>query len=264
MMSPLLPPRFERHEQPFWEHLEDLRRTLMLCIGSLVLGMAIALPLAPTILGWLKRPLAMGGYDPDQLLGVFQVAGGFTVAMRIMLWGGTVLAFPGIVAAVAGFVFPGLVPRERRIIGMALAVASALFAFGVALGYWVILPLTFGVMENANRWMGFSWKIIEVGDYISFVLKLLIAFGAAFELPVIIFVLGYLGIATSAWLRHCRRHAIVVLLIVGAVLTPPEPVTMMLMAGPLVALYEGCIWAVWLVERRRKRAADSPSQFDRN
>jgi len=238
-------------QKPFLEHLEDLRRTLILCFASLAAGILIALPLAPVLLDLLKRPLVAAGYDPDALLGIYRVAGGFSCALRIGFWGGLLIGFPGILAAICLFIFPGLTRRERRRLLAALTGAAALFCCGAALAYTVMMPLVFRVMERANGWMKIQWAFIELGDYVAFVLKLITAFGAAFELPVIVFALGWLGLVNARQLREKRRHVIVGLMVLGMLLTPPDPLTMLMMALPMIALYEACIWSVWLLERRR-------------
>ena len=94
-----------------------------------------------------------------------------------------------------------------------------------------------------------------LASYVTFTTQTLIAFGLAFEIPVVLLVLGRLGIITSAWLRHYRRHALVTALVVGAVLTPPDVFSQMILAGPLILLYEACIWVVWSWERAARRMA---------
>jgi sec-independent protein translocase protein TatC len=114
------------------------------------------------------------------------------------------------------------------------------------------MPVALRMMFRINDWMRVSCEFVELGNYVSFVLRLLIAFGLAFELPVVVVVLGSIGIVSSDQLRARRRHVIVGLLIVAMLLTPPDPLTQIMMAGPLVLLYELCIWVVWFRERARR------------
>lgn len=235
--------------KPFVDHLDDLRRTILWSLASLVAGMAVVFPLAPYVLAWLKGPVARAGLDPDTFLRVLRVAGGLSITLRIGLWGGVLLALPFILIAVGWFVFPGLTRRERQTVRRALWMAVLLFATGVAFGYVIVLPAVVQLMIRINTWLGLMTEFVELGDYVSFVLRLLIAFGLAYELPVVVVALGHLGILTSRSLRNYRRHVAVGLLVTAMLLTPPDPLSQIMMALPLVALYEVCIWIVWARER---------------
>ncbi len=245
--------RASHHDaKPFVEHLDDLRRTIMWSLLSLVLGMGIVFPFAPWVLAVLKVPVARAGMDPDTFLRVLRVAGGLSITLRIGFWGGALLALPFILLAVAWFVFPGLTQRERKAVRRALGVSVFLFAGGVAFGYVLVLPAVVKLMLGINAWLGVACDFVELGDYVSFVLRLLRAFGLAYELPVVIVVLGYLGVVTSGTLREYRRHVVVGLLVAAMLLTPPDPLSQVMMALPLVLLYEICIWIVWARERSRR------------
>jgi sec-independent protein translocase protein TatC len=243
--------------KPFLEHLQDLRQTILWCAGFLCAGMVVAIPLAPYILEALKGPLKSTGIDPETFLRVIKVAGGFSVALRVIFWSGLLLAVPGILFAVGRFVFPGLTPREQKAISRSLIFATFLFAAGVAMGYFMTLPVALKMMFRINSWIRVDCEFVELADYASFVLKLLIAFGLAFELPVIVLALGSLGIVTSRQLRDKRRHVVIALLVLAMFLTPQDPFTMVLMAAPLALLYEGCIWLIWFRERKEKAEAEA-------
>lgn len=237
--------------KPFLAHLEDLRSSLLGMAASFVVAFGIAVPLAPRVFGLLLRPLerALGATDP--YLRSLEVAGAFTLALRIMLGTGLILSAPFLIAFAARFVYPGLTPRERRVANGSLVAAGALFAFGVALGYFITLPLAVRVMMSLHEWMGVraEWTVTS---YVAFSLQLLLAFGLVFELPIVIVALGRLGLVSTEGLRKYRRHAIVILLVVAAVLTPPDVFTQLAMAVPLVALYEVCIWVIAAIERGRR------------
>jgi sec-independent protein translocase protein TatC len=239
--------------KPFVEHLDDLRRTILWSLVSLGVGMAFAFPLAPYVLALLKVPVARAGMDPETFLRVLRVAGGLSITLRIGFWGGLLLALPFILLAVAWFVFPGLTLRERKAVRTALGVAVLLFAVGVAFGYFMVLPAVVQLMLRINEWLGLTSEFVELGDYVSFVLRLLIAFGLAYELPVVVVALGHLGIVTSQSLRAYRRHVAVGLLVAAMLLTPPDPLSQIMMALPLVLLYEICIWIVWARQRPAKK-----------
>ena len=236
----------------FLGHLEDLRVCVIRVFLSLAIGMIVVIPFAPRILGMVKRPLAAAGKDPEKFLRVLEVTAGISIAMRIVFWGGLMLSLPFITLFIGRFVFPGLTSRERRTTLSSLGFAVALFIVGVVMGYTVTLPIGLQMMFRISEWVGATQAFVELGNYVSFVLKLLLAFGIAFELPVVVLALGAMGIVTQQQLRDKRRHVIVGLMVLSMVLTPSDPYTMILMAVPLIALYELCIWIIWARERRAK------------
>lgn len=248
---------FDAYRKSFLGHLEDLRFTIIAAFLSLLAGMLVALPLAPRILSLLKVPLEKAGKDPSTFLVVLEMTGPFSLAMRVIFWSGLVLSFPFITYFVGRFVFPGLLLKERKAVLLGLGSAVVLFAAGVALGYKLTLPLAMRVMFRIGDWIGVAPKFVEVGSYAAFVLQLLIGFGCAFELPVVVLSLGRLGIVSSLQLRDKRRHVIIGLLALAMLLTPPDPYSMVLMAIPLVLLYELCVWLTWSYERNR---GTSPEQ----
>lgn len=235
----------------FLEHLDDLRRMLVWSAFALLAGMIVAAFLVPQIFGLLKIPLAKAGQNPETFLVPMELTGGVSVAMQAILWGGLLFSAPVILGCVAWFVYPGLTRAERRAVTGGLLFAAFLFATGVVLGYTLALPPGIRMMLWVYDWMGFPVRFITLTSYVGFCLKLLLAFGLTFELPVVVLVLGHLGIVTSAQLRDKRRHAIVVVLVLAAVITPTQdPITQLLLAVPLIALYELCVWMVWAKERR--------------
>jgi sec-independent protein translocase protein TatC len=249
----------EEHDgfaKPFLAHLEDLRRALLWSAVALVAGMAAAIRFAPAVLRILKAPLGKVVADPDSFLRTLEVTGGLSVAMQTVFWTGLLLSAPFILACVGWFVFPGLTLRERRAVLAGLLFAAFLFAGGVCMGYFLALPAALEVMLWFNAWLGLKVEFFRVTDYIGFTLKLLLAFGLTFEMPIVLLILGHLGIVNSAQLRHKRRHAIVVVLIVAMVITPTtDPFSQLLLAVPLIALYELCIWLIWAKERKARERA---------
>lgn len=236
-------------EKPFVEHLEDLRKALIGSAASLGVGFAVAIPLAPYILSWLKRPVAAAGLDPDAFLRVIRVGDGFSVAMRIMFWGGLLIGCPGVLVALARFVFPGLTEKERRLVSRLMMASALLFVVGVAIGYFTSVGVAIVWLLQVNAWLGIRYDFVELADYCEFVLKLLLSFGLVFELPIVVVALGSMGLIHSRAMREKRRHVIVGLMAVAMVMTPPDPMTMLLMSIPLILLYECCIWIVWARER---------------
>lgn len=231
--------------RPLLEHLIALRD--MFCFGAVSWAVCVVLAgvFSPQILGWLKSPAAAN----EEMLQGLDLTSGFSVMMSIAAWGGTALSFPFLVYAVLRFVFPALSRREKAVILSVLVFGTALFVSGVGLAYRKTLPLVVTAFQEINAWVGLPVETIRIEGYISIILKTIIAFGLVFQLPLVLFVLGWFGMVTSAGLRAKRRVAIVVAFVAGMFLTPPDPMSQLMMAIPLCLLYELSIWAVWLRER---------------
>ncbi len=237
--------------KPFLDHLEELRQTIIRCAVALALGVAICIPLAPQILQFLKAPLDHVVEDPDRFLRSLQVAGAFTLTMRIAFWSGLLLSISFIMGFIGVFVFPGLTRIEKKVIFQTSGFALVLFFLGVALGYFITLRVALQVMLGLHDWLGIEAQWI-VSSYITFVIQLLIAFGLAFEMPVIVWILGRLGVVTSDQLRRKRKHAAVIMLVTAMVLTPPDVFTQLMMAVPLMLLFEICIWLLRVSEKKAR------------
>ena len=236
--------------KPFMEHLEDLRQMVIRCALALAAGTAVALPFAPRIFAILRAPLDQAVKRPDVSLQSIEVTGAFTVSMRIALWGGLLLSAPFLVFFIGQFIFPGLTSKERKAVRQAGGFSVGLFIIGVGLGYKGTLPVALTMMFGMHDWLGIQ-PMPQVTSYVAFTVHLLLAFGVAFQMPVILVVLGKLGILTSRQLRERRRYVIVILLLAAMILTPPDVFTQLIMALPLIVLYEACIWIVQLTERRQ-------------
>ncbi len=236
--------------KPFLEHLEDFRRTILAAAALLALGMAAALPLAPRILRMLRAPLSGLTDRPEEFLRSLEIAGGFSIAVRLAFWVGLLLAAPGIVLCIARFIFPALRAAERRAAAGAFALAIILFAGGALMGYLLVMPTALRLMLGLHEWLGIraEWTITS---YVAFTMQLLLGFGLAFELPVLLLALGRIGVVTSGMLAKYRRHAIVAIFILAMVLTPPDVASQVLMAIPMLLLYELCIWIIRAWERGR-------------
>ena len=235
--------------RPLLEHLLALRDMLVFAAVSWACGVVVAGVFAPQILEFLKAPAA----EFKDLLQVVGMTAPFDVWMSIAAWGGTVLSFPLVSFAVLRFVFPALTNREKLVILCGISFGTALFLAGAVLAYGKTLPLVVVALRQIGRWMGIEQQIITIDTYIPIVLKLIVAFGLVFQMPLIIFVLGCFGMVTSQALREKRRIAIVVAFVLSMFLTPPDPMSQIVMAVPLCLLYEISIWAVWLREKGRFR-----------
>ena len=231
--------------RPLLEHLMALRDMLIFGAVAWTICAIIAAVASPYILTWLKSPAAA---SEDMLQGL-DLTSGFTTAMSISLWGGTAIAFPFIVYALLRFIFPALTKREKVILLSILLFGTGFFLVGVGVAYAKTLPVVVSAFQTINSWVGLPVTTIRIEGYISIVLKTIIAFGLVFQLPLIIFVLGWFGIVSSKALKEKRRISIVCCFFVSMFLTPPDPMSQLMMAIPLCLLYEVAIWAVWLKEK---------------
>lgn len=235
--------------KPFLEHLEDFRTMLIRCAIALGIGVIVSFPFVNRILAWLKAPLASITDRPDRFLQTLEVTGAFSAAMTISIWSGLLVSAPFLLLFIGAFILPALTPREKKVITQIAGFAVALFVAGVALGYVFTLPFALQAMFFFNKLLGIEamWTLTS---YIGFATQLLIAFGLAFEMPVVILILGRLGIVTADQLRGKRRHAFLAILVIGAILTPPDVISQLIMSLPLYALFEVSLFLIARGERR--------------
>ena len=235
----------------FVGHLDDLRKTIITSAAFIFCGICISIPLAPYILSWLKVPYYQVGLDQVVPLAVNDVGSPLSIAMRIVIWSGLLISLPFVVLSVGGFVFPGLKEREKHVVVRGAVASVILFVLGVWMGYRWTVPTALTVMNQIGGWLGTPAQYWKVSGYVSFVLKLLIGFGLTFQMPIVLVILGNMGIVTSKMLRDKRRHVAVGLMVLAMFMTPSDPFTMIMMATPLIGLYEGCIWLIWLREKTK-------------
>ena len=239
----------EDKEMPFLEHLEELRWGLIRALIALAIGMVLCFVVAPYILKFLTFPAAR--LDPPLIFQFLKVQGMLIVYLEIGFFGGLILALPYIFHQLWQFVAPGLLPNERRYFIPLIICGTGLFMIGLSLAYWVVLPLALNFLVglapsdiNAN---------IAIDFYIGFAIRLMFLFGIVFEMPLVCYFLAKIGIVTSAWMKQYRRHAIVVIFVMAAFLTPPDPITQIILGIPLLLLYEVSVYIVRGVEKAAER-----------
>ncbi len=257
----------DRGEMPFLDHLEELRHRILWSLLAVAVGTAIGIwtVFRFDVVGLLNAPLfdvvqSLAPTHPE--LGSILESGRLTYLdlteplffkLRFGLILGLVLSSPVIVSQAWGFLAPALEKHERRWIIVSMAMGVVLFAVGVAMAYLLVLPLAirFLLVVASESFV----PSLTVGYYFSLVTKLLVAFGLAFELPVLIMILSALGLITPRFLRAKRRHAAVGMFVVAAVITPFDaPMMMIAMGVPLLVLYEAGIMLSVLVGRTRQDA----------
>jgi sec-independent protein translocase protein TatC len=250
-------PRFTESdkEQPFLEHLEEFRAMLIRCLVTVAIATAVCIPLAKPLLNWMQAPLfkaAAQSHYPFELITTSPIEA-FLQLVKVIFATGILLSLPLIIYFIARFVIPGLKPTEKKVLVFGGLAGAVLFTIGVTLCYTITLPVAVKIMFYFNRYLGTvaNWKI---DAYLGFVMQLLIGFGLAFELPLILLMLGRMGVVSVAQLCKFRRHVIVGILVVAMALTPPDVITQLQMAIPLYLLYELCILILRLSEKSARKA----------
>jgi len=248
----------EAGRMPLLDHLIELRNRLMWSIGAILVAFLICYQFKERIYGFLVHPLAVAlEGQPDRRLIYTGLTEAFFTYVKVSFWAGFCLAFPVVATQIWKFVAPGLYKKERRAFYPYLLATPVLFAMGAALAYFVVMPIAwrFFVSFESPGSPG-SLPIVldpKVNEYLSLVMTLLLGFGVAFQLPVLLTLMARVGLITSAGLASKRRYAIVIMFVVAAVLTPPDVVSQTSLALPLMALYEASIISCRMVEKARAR-----------
>ncbi|MFL6862442.1 MAG: twin-arginine translocase subunit TatC [Allosphingosinicella sp.] len=239
---------------PLLEHLIELRRRLLWSFASLAAAFGICLYFARPIYAFLLEPLKAAGHTKLIYTAVFEA---FFVEIKVAFFAALMVSFPIIAAQLWLFVAPGLYAKEKKAFLPFLVMTPFLFMAGAALAYYVAMPLALHYLLGYSGTIGGveQQALPGVGNYLDFSTRFIFGFGVAFLLPVLLMLLERAGLVTLAQLRTGRRYAIVVAFIVAAVLTPPDVVSQLLLAVPLVVLYEFSLIAIWFTERRRRREA---------
>jgi sec-independent protein translocase protein TatC len=240
---------------PLLEHLIELRRRLLWSAAAFVLAFGICYYFSKPIYSFLAHPLAAalaehGGSNQHLIFTALYEA--FFTYIKVAVFGGMFVAFPVIAGQVWLFVAPGLYRSEKRALLPFLVATPVLFLMGAALAYYVIFPTAWRFFLSFQTPTGGGGLPIEleakVGEYLDLVMKLILAFGVAFQLPVALTLLAKVGIVTSAGLKKFRKYAIVAMFAIAAVLTPPDVFTQTGLAVPMILLYEVSIICARFVE----------------
>jgi len=254
--------RKDPNQMSFLEHLGELRHRILASLVAVFVAFAGCYVVSDTLLDILARPLRDLLPEGAAIIGT-GVYEAFLVKILVALVGGVVLACPFWLYEMWMFVAPGLYPHERKLVVPFVFFASVFFVGGVVFGYLVVFPVGFEFFLDQYTKAAISAQI-RIREYFSFTTKLLLAFGLSFELPVVSFFLGRLGIVSWRTMLRTGKYAVLVIFIAAAVLTPPDVASQVLLAGPLLLLYGLSIVLVALTgkSRRKRRAGDEDEGKD--
>jgi len=252
----------DESQAPLLDHLIELRGRLLRCVAALGVAFVVCLNFADQIFAILVRPLAAAFPAGQGKLIYTKLYEAFFVELKVALFAAFFVSFPIIANQLWAFIAPGLYAKEKKAFLPFLIATPVLFAAGASLAYFIVMPTAF-------RWfLGFQGDkggiqleaLPGTGDYLGLVMQFILAFGISFLLPVLLLLLNRAGIVSRAQLSKARRYVIVAIFAVAAVATPPDVVSQLMLAVPLLFLFEGSLLVMLLTERREaKRQAAEPA-----
>ncbi|MEA2064241.1 MAG: twin-arginine translocase subunit TatC [Gemmatimonadota bacterium] len=240
-----------KSEMPFLDHLEEFRKRMLWCLGTIFVGIIVGFYLNSQydLLEFLAQPVKP--FLPTGKLLIIRPTEGFMIALKISFGFGLLVASPMIMYHIWAFVAPALLSKERKVV-LPLFIASIfMFVLGAVMAYYITLPLA---MAFFSKFQYASTDFQPTAQYyLDIAIKMIFFTGIVFELPIVIMMLARFGIVSPNFLRSKRRHAIVAIFIVCMAVTPPDPGSMVLVAVPMIFLYELSVWIAIIVTRKREK-----------
>ncbi len=247
-------------------HLVELRKRLAISVGALIVMFFVMFYFHEAILNWMVQPLndaliEVGKKSVNAANGMVttsQVGGAFFVALKVSFFAAIVAALPIILSQIWLFIAPGLYAHEKKMILPFIIGGTVMFLVGVLFAYYIVTPFGFDFLITFGSFK--FTPLINIEDYVGFFTKIMFGFGLAFELPVFSYFLALLGLVDDKQMTAFFKYAIVIIFIVAALLTPPDVLTQLLMAGPLIILYGFSILIVKLVNPAPKEDEDEEEE----
>jgi len=243
-------------------HLVELRKRLGLSVLSVFIGFIIAFLFHEIILEWITAPLNealeqvahLSKKAADGMVTTHQVGGAFFVALKVSFFAGLLGALPFILYQLWLFIAPGLYNNEKKMVVPFVAGGSVMFFIGVMFAYYVVTPFGFQFLITFGSFL--YTPLINIEDYVGFFTKIMMGFGISFELPVFAYFLALLGLVTDKTLKDFFKYAVLIIFVLAALLTPPDILTQLLMAAPLILLYGASIYIVRAVNPHKEEEDD--------
>jgi len=234
-------------------HLVELRKRLGLSVLSIFIAFIIAFVFHEVILEWITAPLNealaqvahLSKKAADGMVTTHQVGGAFFVALKVSFFAGLIGALPFILYQIWLFIAPGLYSNEKKMVLPFVVGGTVMFVVGVLFAYYIVTPFGFQFLITFGSFL--YTPLINIEDYVGFFTKIMMGFGIAFELPVFAYFLALLGLVTDKTLKDFFRYAVLIIFVLAALLTPPDILTQLLMAAPLIVLYGISILIVKIV-----------------
>jgi sec-independent protein translocase protein TatC len=236
-------------------HLVELRKRLMIIVGTLILFFFVCFYFHEAIMHWMDQPLrdvlasvvnADGSHAVGNQLVTSQVGGTFFVALKVSFFAALFFSIPVLLWQIWMFVAPGLYSNEKKMLLPFIFGGTTMFTVGVLFAYYIVVPFGFEFLITFGYTSNYA-ALITIEDYVGFFTKIMFGFGLAFELPVFSYFLALLGLIDDRMMRDFFKYAVLIIFIVAAMLTPPDVLTQLLMAGPLILLYGLSIFIVKIV-----------------